>query len=351
MQLDRFTRQAYALGMNFNHQLVSRLDRRQMLRRLGALSLASLATYSMPSAQANIGRPLIWIDIDLPIARAVFNRISNAITLDGTLAQTNYLIESVFLKKNGALSRGEMADAVAPLLTRQSAAFVCMSHHTAEIIRASGSAASMVLVSVLDPVDLGLMTTGQNGSTLAMTFDNIDSFLAVELMKEISPNSKTLVVVAAREWCSPHRMATLRNNAAALQLEISIMVGDTWSELLASGFDHEFDSTVLWWVPESIVLFDNRRLMVEVMRKHRRLNVFGRRKSAEMGALFATDSDFTNWEEQLADLVRVALLTDFSARVPLVYPDDVLLSVNVSTLQELNLSLPEHVASRIDQFV
>ena len=226
-----------------------------------------------------------------------------------------------------------------------------MSHHSAEIIRESGSCASMVLVSVLDPVDLGLMTTGQNGSTLAMTFDKIDSFLAVELMKEISPNSKKLIVVAAREWCSSLRMSKLRSSAAAMNLEVSMMVGDTWIELLAKGLDSEYDSTVLWWIPESIVLFDNRRQMVDVMLKHRRLNVFGRRYSAELGALFATDGDFTNWEEQLAALVRVALLTDFSARVPLVYPDDILLSANITTLKELNLSLPEHVASRIDQFV
>jgi hypothetical protein len=326
------------------------LSRRNALKSASAIGVASTFGLMLPQSSARKKRDLFWIDVDVEPARAYFEGVQHELEADGVLARARVALQPVFVAKNPNTWDREVDSLCRTLAEREGAAFVCMWHHSAQALRRYGSEAPIILISILDPMDFGIYdkTEFRDLPTWAITFDNLTTSLPLDCLSILAPNNLRALVLAAPEWTTRRRLEYLRVFAGQRALEFDLLKASSLEEALSLGLGNALANRQPLWVPESMLLYDNRQRLVDMACEAGCIHVFGRTRSAEFGAMLATEAYNDEWKQQHNALLRFVLNTNFSVSLPIVYPEGLRLSANTKTLNSILPRVPEEVATRID---
>jgi hypothetical protein len=312
----------------------------------GVASVSLAAAFGVRSQQSGRNHRLAWLDIDLPQATEVFSNFEKLLNAWADRHGLSLEIKAFsWGRQNGTLP---IEHAVSQSIEWAPTLFVCLSHHSALEVRRVLEDAPIMLVSVLDPLDVGLVLSGLAG----ISYDKVASMRALDLLSHFpAVADSTVAVVAASEWQTPRRMNALAATAAASRQSYRVLSAESFDELAASSDWQSRRSFAAWWIPESILLFDNRQRLVDEISRLRAPHVFGRRSSVEMGAMLGLQPYSVDWQRWLYEL-----LAEFLRGHPLdalgVHEIDAWhCFANAATIRSFGAQVPAAVVTSIDAFV
>jgi hypothetical protein len=322
--------------------------RRQWLA--GASALYITAGVATVLAATKDERPrkvtLAWFDIDVPSARANYSSMTTQLFREAEALSCELAITPYFWERHQP-ARNLEALLEQALLTEPDA-FACLSHHVALALQAKAPTSNMLLVTVLDPHEVGVQ---MNGHVAGISFDNPGSQMALDLLSQMSQAGARIGVAAASEWLTSGRLQHIKKTAAVLGLDITLINADNRESLLQNDhwkFRLGFDG---WWIPESLLLFDNREYLVESIAVSAKPHVFGRRVSAEKGAMLALQPHVVDWQSWFSEYILALCRGVRIQDMPLTTIRDWHCFGNAETIAALSPPLPQFVLDRIDSFV
>jgi hypothetical protein len=314
---------------------------------LTSVAAAALAvTFGARSQQSGRTLRIAWLDIELPQAKAVFANFERL--LNECADRNSVVLEIKAFSWGRQLGTVPIEDAVAQSFDWAPDLFVCLSHHSALEVRRRRNDAPIMLVSVLDPLDVGLEPRNLAG----ISYDKVASMRALDLLAQFpGVTNATIAIVAASEWQTPRRINALAANAAASGQTYRIVSAESLEELSAHSDWQHRDTFAAWWIPESILLFDNRRRLVEEISKLRVPHVFGRRTSVELGAMLGLQPYSVDWQRWLYELLSEFLRGHSLDALGVHEIDAWHCFGNASTLNNFGRRVPASVVTSIDAFV
>ncbi len=318
--------------------------RRLVLGSIGAaLAAAGFSAYALqPVSRQRIA----WLDVQVPTAEQLFVGMQSPLQREAAALGVEVEVSAFYFSYEGA---GDSLKAcVDRAIAYEPDLFVCLSHHSALLIRQVVPEAEVMLVTVLDAGEVGLATRRLAG----ISFDKPASTRALSMLSRFDGVSGGVVgIAAASEWLTPGRLAFISEATKKLDLNLEFVKAENQEELLESTLWRNPKRAAAWWVPESIVLFRNRDYMVSHVVASGRPHVFGRRTSVEKGAMLGLQPIALDWRrwlfECLADYVRG---TDIE-NIAYVEVDAWHCFANQNAFSRSGVVLPESVLGDVDAFV
>jgi hypothetical protein len=322
------------------------MKRRTLLSITLPLSVGVFSAFAVRATQQRVTRRLAWLDIDLPQARDAQRAFADALSKLGESINVQVVVTPFFWRRKGALS--DLGSKCEDAVRAKPELYICLSHHSALLIRKAVPEAQILLITVIDPDELGLARRNLAG----VSFDKPDSSRALSLLSEWpSVKQKEIGVAAAAEWLTPGRIAHLQSAASRYDVRLQFVAADTLEQLASSEYWLPSSDIAAWWIPESILLFDYRAKLVTGIAEKEVPHVFGRKVSVERGAMLGLQPYSIDWRRWLLEM-----LFDYLQGVPI---DNLALHKvdswhcfgNVDTIRSATFETPPAVLANIDAYV
>jgi putative ABC transport system substrate-binding protein len=213
----------------------------------------------------------------------------------------------------------------------------------------------IVFAFVADPLRLGLVdsyASSQNNLTGISSYTGPLSGKRLEVLQEVAPGIKrVLVIVAPQESVATVSFRFLAE--AALKLGIELQRHDVTSkaeieQLLTTLPKGAVDA--IYHVPASLV-GAHMDLLIDKAKEHRIPLIVPDTAMVERGALVSYGADFRLLGIQAAKLVVKILKGTKPSDVPVQMPEQLLLSMNLTTAKAIGLNIPRSILERTDRFV
>ncbi len=322
------------------------MNRRALLSITLPLSVGAFSVFAVRASQQRAKRRFAWLDIDLPQARDAQRAFSDALVKLGETINVQVEVTPFFWRREGASS--DLGAKCDEAMRAQPELYICLSHHSALHIRKSMPEAQILLITVIDPDEVGL----DRGNLAGVSFDKPESSRALSLLSEWpSVKQGTIGIAAASEWTTPGRVSHLQRAAEQYNVALKFAIADTLEQLAASEHWSRDSNIGAWWIPESVLLFDYRAKLVAGVAERRLPHVFGRRVSVERGAMLGLQPYSIDWRRWFLEM-----LFDYLQGVPI---DNLSLHKvdswhcfgNVDTIRNAPFDTPAAVLANIDAYV
>ena len=226
---------------------------------------------------------------------------------------------------------------------------------TAIAAKRATSSTPVVMVTVPDPVGMGLVTSlGRPGGNVTGT-TNLSTDLAgksLQLLREWVPKSTRIAILAMKGApATPRYLELLR--AAAQATGVTLVVQqENQPEALAGAFaamQHERAQALL--VQVSPFTFEHRRQIVELAAQHRLPAVFAVREFVEAGGLMSYGPSQLELMRRAAYFVDRIFKGDKPADLPVEQPTRFEIALNVKTAKALGITIPQSLLLRADEVI
>jgi putative ABC transport system substrate-binding protein len=213
---------------------------------------------------------------------------------------------------------------------------------------------SIVFVHVADPVQAGLV------KSLARPEGNITGFAAyessiagkwLELLKEIAPRVKHVLVLAGTNPTWRIHVQTMETAAPSLEVQLTIAHVQNVAEIepAIDAFASKADSGLIS-LPDNM-LIDNREHIVALAAKHGMPDIYADVKSLETGGLLRYSSDWPDLYRRAASYVDRILKGEKPGELPIQQPVKFQLIINLKTAKALGLTVPPALLARADEVI
>lgn len=307
-----------------------------------------IAAIGVPSAfaireQAEDWRILAWLDEDNQRAHAEFEEVIRELGGEDYLFAARIRVQWVSIDF-------EVLDAdliIERLREVRAEVAVLVSHHMVRAIQDQLPEVRLVVLSVLDPLEVGIinsfMVPGRN--TTGVTSDNFDASKPLEAIFELRRAPKAnVVVLAAAEWHTTTRQSRYVEAARPLGISIRFVSCDD-AEQLARVIAIERASTPCWFVPESALIDtrEKRREAVALVVSTGLPHLFGSLFACDDGAMLAMDSLPYLWYRPMAHALRLVIEGTDPSIIPFQRPTGWVYAVNETTWLSLGLQIPANI--------
>jgi hypothetical protein len=322
------------------------MKRRTLLSITLPLSIGAFSVLAVRASQQGVTRRFVWLDIDLAQARDAQRAFSDALLKLGESINVQVEVTPFFWRREGAMS--DLGAKCEEAIRTKPELYICLSHHSALLIRKSLPEARILLITVIDPDEVGLDRRNLAG----VSFDKPESTRALSLLSEWSNVRKgTIGIAAASEWLTPSRINYLRLAADQYDVALRLITADTLEQLEASEHWSRDSDIAAWWIPESILLFDYRAQLIASVAQRRVPHVFGRKVSVERGAMLGLQPYSIDWRrwflEMLFDYLRGVPIDNLSLHKV----DSWHCFGNADTIRSASFETPSAVLANIDAYV
>ena len=204
-----------------------------------------------------------------------------------------------------------------------------------------------------DPVQAGLV------SSFARPGHNLTGFTAflpldekrLELLSECFPAAKRIAVLADRAWLAePHVAPALEAARHRFGLQVDVVVAANQGDLAAFLASPRAAAVDAWYVPYSILPFEQPDLVVRTLQRLGKPVVYTRTQFVEKGGLIAYQSELDDVFAVWATLITRVLQGIPPAIIPVERPRRFELSINLGAARSLGVALPRAVLKRTDRF-
>jgi len=271
----------------------------------------------------------------------------------GWVEGQNLVIEYRFAE--GRLDR--LPDLAAELIRLKVDILVVHSTPGASAAKSATEAIPVVMISVGDPVGLGLIASlsrpGGNLTGLSYSAFGLEIIgKQLELFKETIPKIRRVAILS--NGANPIQPLAIREvNVAARSLGVRVQVMEVRS---ATEFDNAFSTMAkervggLLVVPDSMFVFQRTRLADLAARTGLPI-VYGWREHAEVGGLMSYGPDLSDLFRRGATYVDKILKGAKPAELPVEQPTKFELVINLKTAKALGLTIPQTLLLRADQVI
>lgn len=213
----------------------------------------------------------------------------------------------------------------------------------------------IVFTLVADPVQSGLVAdfaSSRNNLTGVSSYAAPLSGKRLEILKEIAPKTKKiLVIVSTKESSGQISTQFLEETAKKLGVQV-IHRGVASIEDLEKLFLEKWKGTVdaIFHVPSVLVVNRIESLIIKA-NKERLPLIVNEESFVRMGALVSYGGDFRLYGLQAAKLVAKVLKGTKPSEIPIETPDNLILTINLTTAKAIGLKIPRKVLDRADRLV
>jgi putative tryptophan/tyrosine transport system substrate-binding protein len=213
----------------------------------------------------------------------------------------------------------------------------------------------IVFVFVADPLRSGLVASyasSQNNVTGISTYAGPLSGKRLELLQEIVPGVKrVLVLVAPQESVAEVSFQLLAEAAPKLGIELlrhDVTRKEDLEQRLKAVPKGAVDA--IYYVPSNLV-GAHIELLIHKAKEDRIPLAAAENSMAERGALIAYGADLRLLGIQAAKLVTKILKGAKPSEMPIQTPEQLLLTINLTTAKAIGLDIPRNILERTDRFV
>ena len=260
-----------------------------------------------------------------------------------------------FLVEEAGGGRESYDSAAAKLVAAKPDTVLAVTTPAAVAAKAATRIIPVVFVSVGAPVESGLIysfASSQNNLTGVSSYAAFLSGKRLELLNEIAPRSKKiLVIVSANESIGQASARDSENAAGKMALQIvrrNLARVDDVEKLLLEKWSGLADAVLL--LPGTLTGRYVERMIKKAGKERLPLIVF-EDSLVTMGALASYGSERRLTGLQAAKLVAKILKGARPAELPIETPDRFILSVNLATAKAIGIKIPRAVLERVDRLV
>jgi len=327
------------------------MDRRSFLCAIAALSVARLRiAHAQPAGgTARIGFLGGGSRNANPHLHEAFQRGLREL---GRVPGQNVTIEYRFAE--GRLDR--LPDLVAELVQSKPDVIVASGSPAALAVRNSTGTIPIVIVSVADPVEQGLVASlarpGGNVTGLSFSVGLKQLGKSLEMFQQVVPHARR-VAVLSNAANSSHALAVKDLQAAAEPLGMQLQLLEVRGP---SEFDDAFAAigkervTALVIVVEPLFILHRARL-AELAAKYRLPTLHGARENVQAGGLMSYGPSIQDQQYRAALYVDKILKGAKPADLPVEQPTKFELVINLRTAKALGLTIPQSLLLRADEII
>jgi ABC-type uncharacterized transport system substrate-binding protein len=218
------------------------------------------------------------------------------------------------------------------------------------------SAIPIVMVSVGDPVERGLITSlaypGGNITGLA-TFAEELAGKRVEILKEVLPKSTKMGVITGGSGIGGElQVKAMKAVASALGLKLEVVGTASDSEKLVKTFQTAVRERVNGIVTTSgSINFGQRKSIIVLAANYKLPAIYPQKEFVEDGGLMSYGVDRRDLYRRTAIYVDKILKGAKPAHIPVERPTKFEFFANLKTAKEIGLTIPPHVLARADKVI
>jgi putative tryptophan/tyrosine transport system substrate-binding protein len=325
--------------------------RRNFLGLIGGTAAWPLAAGAAQAAKIPRIGLLIAAGVDAPVARENFAEVRNALVALGYVEGQNI----VFEPRGGDNSAERLAAVASELVDMKVDVIVAIATPAARAARRATTAIPIVVGSVGDPVQDGLV------ASLAHPGGNITgtTFLGPELvpkrfalLKELMPSVSRVAVLWNPRAFSERTTTDMVNRAAVaakslgLQLSyIEVRGRDDFERAVAEATDPRVDA--LFQFPNP-TFYENRKRLVELAAKYRLAAMWNAREFVEVGGLIGYGASPLGLNGRTAIFVDKILKGAKPADLPVEQPTIFDFAINRTTANTLGINIPQTLLATAD---
>jgi putative ABC transport system substrate-binding protein len=213
----------------------------------------------------------------------------------------------------------------------------------------------IVFSVVADPIQSNLVPNFASSRSNITGVSSYASPLAgkrLELLREIAPNSRTVLAIVSTKEKSPQvTFGFLEQAAKKMAVQIvrrDVANPDDLKNVLSDRFSGRVDA--IFYVPSVLVASQMESLIVKAAREKIPLAV-NEESMVRVGALTSYGGDYRLLGIQAAKLVAKILKGVKPSQIPVETPDKFVFAVNLTTARNIGLKIPREVLQRADRLL
>jgi len=221
------------------------------------------------------------------------------------------------------------------------------------VVRKEAPELPIVFITPGDPVGVGLVASlaRPGGNVTGMTFEHPElTAKRIELMRELAPQVRRIVVLYDRRDASPRQgFAAARDAAPRFGLTlVELAVEDVQSNPKAIGLRGKFDGLLV--IPGGAVSTVSARV-IEHAQRERAVSVASDRAAATQNVLLSYGASDVDVAREAARLVDRIAKGQRAAELPVERPVRLRLSVNARVARAVGITIPQSVLVRADEVI
>jgi len=270
----------------------------------------------------------------------------------GYVEGRNLVIQSRFV--GGHFER--LRELARELIASNPDALLVATTPAATAAKAVASSVPIVIVSVADPVGVGLVQSlARPGANITGVTNMVAELTGkrLEILKEIVPGARRVAVLVnpedpIAEIQRQYADAAARRLGIELRPFAEIRGAADLEPAIAAAVREDADAAIRMVDPLSTTL---AKQTAEIATRHRLPVIFLFRQNAEVGGLAAYGTDLTAQFGQAAELMAKILKGAKPADLPLEQPTRFELAINLKTASALGLTIPPALLARADEVI
>jgi len=216
----------------------------------------------------------------------------------------------------------------------------------------------IVFVSVGDPIDSGLVTSLAHPGGNVTGLSNISPELvakSLELLKQAAPSVSRVAVLwqpgAADERTQKNRVNRAKVAARALAVQLQFFEAREPADVDKAFSQVSRARAGALSVLPSVVLFNERKRVVDLAAKHRLPTMYFAREFVDGGGLMAYAANYPDQYRRAATYVEKILKGAKPSELPVEQPTKFDLVINLKTAKALGLTIPQSILVRADEII
>jgi putative ABC transport system substrate-binding protein len=324
------------------------VKRREFITILGGAAAWPLAA----SAQVSTGRPLIAC-----LSAGPFGRVPLIAAFQEGMRDLGYYAgRNIDIVYRFAENRLERLPILAEELVRLKPA-VIMAPAVVDAVAARNATATIPIVSaaLADPVNLGLVTSvARPGGNVTGIMPYVDGLPAkqLELAREIVPGARRVGILGnLNDPKAPPQLHELEDAAHALRVEVFVPEVRTPEDLdgaITTLANERVDVVIAL---QTVMLVNERQQIAALIAAKRLPTVYGYREHVDAGGLISYGVDLNWCGRRAATFVHKILTGTAPGDLPVEFPTQIELVINLTTAKVLGLIVPPSLLARANEVI
>jgi putative ABC transport system substrate-binding protein len=324
-----------------------------MKRREFMTLLAGAAAWPVAArAQVSTGRPLIAC-----LSAGLFGTVPLIAAFQEGMRDLGYFAgRNIDIVYRFAENRPERLPTLAEELVRLQPA-VIMAPAVVDAVAARKATATIPIVSaaLADPVNLGLVASiARPGGNVTGIMPYVDGLPAkqIELAREIVPGARRVGILGnLNDPKAPPQLHELEEAARALKVEVLVPTLRTPDDLdgaIAALANERVDVVIAL---QTVMMVGERREIAALIAAKRLPTVYGYREHVDAGGLISYGVDLNWCGRRAATFVHKILTGTAPGDLPVEFPTQIELVINLKTAKTLGVTIPPGVLARADEVI
>jgi putative ABC transport system substrate-binding protein len=324
-----------------------------MKRREFMTLLAGAAAWPVAArAQVSTGRPLIAC-----LSAGLFGTVPLIAAFQEGMRDLGYFAgRNIDIVYRFAENRPERLPTLAEELVRLQPA-VIMAPAVVDAVAARKATATIPIVSaaLADPVNLGLVASiARPGGNVTGIMPYVDGLPAkqIELAREIVPGARRVGILGnLNDPKAPPQLHELEEAARALKVEVFVPALRTPDDLdgAITALANERVDVVI--ALQTVMMVGERREIAALIAAKRLPTVYGYREHVDAGGLISYGVDLNWCGRRAATFVHKILTGTAPGDLPVEFPTQIELVINLKTAKTLGVTIPPGVLARADEVI